>query len=211
MQASYKNERGDIKIGPSLLSRAIKNEPDALEIMFKQFIPEDEQVYYAQYLGIKGIWGIGAHSFACLTERRVADISIGRFSELIYQDGFLEFINSGVIYQPSKLRLYLLVGFWLFLTLFFSIGTYNTLWWPLGGGVAFLFSLIVFGLLLVLLPFLIKLYYGVVKCGIVFWVREGVPIYIFSNRKYLKRANMFSRSVTTCREQRLKQLQKSKP
>jgi hypothetical protein len=208
MQDSTKNGKGDIKISASVLSRATQNDPEALATMFKQFIPEDEHIYYAQYLGLKGILGIGARSFACLTDRRVADISIGRFSELIYQDGYLEFINSGIIYQPSKLGLYILFGFWLLLTLIITNLIYSSLWWNSGGGLAFLASFIVFGLFLLLLPFVIKAYYGIVKCGIVFWVREGVPIYIFCNRKYLKRANLFCRNVTTSRESRLKETRK---
>ena len=174
--------------------------------MFKQFITKDEQIYNAQYLGIQGIWGIGTHSFACLTNRRVADISIGRFSELTYQEGYLEFINSGVLFQPSKLGLYLLVGLWIFFVFSMSISIYNTLWWGFGAGTAFLLTIFFCSLLLLLLPFIIKAYYRIVKCGLVFWVKEGVPIYMFSNRKHLKRANMFFRDVTVSRETRIKQL-----
>lgn len=197
---------GEIRIKSSILNRAVTNDSEALFTMFKQFIPEDEKVYYTQYLGRKGLWFIGTHSFACLTNRRIADISVGAFGEVIYQDGYLEFVNSGVIYQPSKLGLYLLFGFWLILSFIITSTTYGALYWNFGSGVSFFVSLIVFTLFLLLTPFLIKIYYGLVKCGIVFWVREGVPLYIFSNRRYLKRANWLCRGVTACREKRVKEL-----
>jgi hypothetical protein len=210
MTKNHKSSKGDIRIHSSIIKRAIENDTEALSTMFKQFIPEDEDIHLVQYLGIKGLWGIGAHSFACLTSRRVADISVGRFSEVVYQDGYLEFINSGIIYQPSKLGLYILAGFWSLLALLVSLGTYAICAsnWMLGPGVGFVAAALVLILFIALLPFLIKSYYGIVKCGIVFWVREGVPIYIFSNRKFLRRANLLCRNVTLCREHRLKLIEK---
>ncbi len=201
------NLRGELKIQSSILSRAINNDSEALFTMFKQFIPENEKIYYTQYMGRKGLWFIGTHSFACLTDRRVADISIGAFGEVLYQDGYLEFVNSSVIYQPSKLCLYLLFGFWLILILVVTTSVHTSLSWNFGTGVSAFFSLIIFSLFVLLTPFIVKAYYALVKCGIVFWVREGVPLYIFSNRRYLKRANWLCRGVTSCREKRLKALQ----
>lgn len=199
--------QGALKIHASLLKRAVNNDSDALSTMFRQFIPQDEEIYYAQYLGRKGLLWIGTHSFACFTNKRVADISVGAFGEVIFQDGYLEFINSSVIYQPSKLGLYLLYGFWLFISFILSSSLYSALWWNWGAGSSLFISIILFGLMLLLTPFLVKSYYGIVKCGIVLWVREGVPVYIFSNRRYLKRANFLCRGVTTYREKRLKQIE----
>ncbi|NEP10978.1 MAG: hypothetical protein F6K14_12340 [Symploca sp. SIO2C1] len=170
---------GEIKIAPSILSRAIKNNQEAILMMFKQFIPEDEEVYYIQYLGLQGIWGIGTRSFACLTERRVADITVGRFGEVTYQDGYLEAINSSMIHQPSKLGLYICIG------------------------LSIVVSFFTFGLTLLLLPFIVQAYYRLVKCGIVFVIKEGAPVYMFTNRKYLKRANLLCRSITILRENRI--------
>jgi hypothetical protein len=152
--------------------------------MFKQFVPEDENIYYIQYLGLQGLWGIGTRSFACLTERRVADITVGRFGEVTYQDGYLEAINSSIVYQPSKLSLYLLIGS----SVIFAIPT--------------------FGITLLLLPFIVQGYYRLVKCGIVFAVKEGVPVYMFSNRKYLGRANALCRNLAIARETRIKTIKK---
>ncbi|MEO0927233.1 MAG: hypothetical protein AAFY63_15300 [Cyanobacteria bacterium J06643_13] len=200
------NLRGEIKIQSSILSRAVTNDSEALFTMFKQFIPDSEKIYYTQYLGRQGLWFIGTYSFACLTDRRVADISVGAFGEVVYQDGYLEFVNSSVIYQPSKLGLYLLVGFWLFFIFIITSVTYNFLYLSFAAGVSAFVSLVVFLLFILLTPFIVKAYYGLVKCGIVFWVREGVPLYIFSNRRYLKRANWLCRGVTSCRERRLKDI-----
>lgn len=200
--------KGEVKIQPSILSRAIDNNPEALEIMFRQFIPEDEEIYLSQYLGLKGLWGMGAHSFTCLTHRRVADISVGRFGEVIYQDGYLEFINSSIIFQPSKLALYFFVITWFALSALLSFAVFAVVSMS-QVIVAFLLSVIVFMFFLFLVPFIVKVYYSQVKCGIIFWIKEGVPVYIFANRKYIVRANMFCREVTLHREARLKGLQET--
>ena len=176
------NIAGDIKIESSILSRAINNDQEAIVMMFKQFIPEDEDIYYVQYLGLQGLWGIGTRSFACLTERRVADITVARFGEVTYQDGYLETVNSSIIYQPSKLGLY----FWIAFSIFLAFAT--------------------FGITLLLLPFIVQGYYRLVKCGIVFVIKEGIPVYIFTNRKYLRRANFLCRSITILRENRIKMI-----
>lgn len=173
------NIAGEIKIEPSILSRAIKNDQEALLMMFKQFIPEGEDIYYVQYLGLQGLWGIGTRSFACLTERRVADITVARFGEFTYQDGYLEAVNSSIVYQPSKLSLYFWIGF------------------------SILLAIPTFGITLLLLPFIVQGYYRLVKCGIVFVIKEGVPVYMFTNRKYLRRANFLCRSITILRENRI--------
>jgi len=173
-----------MKIEVSILQRAIQNDSDALNLMFKQFLPEDEIIYYTQYLGTHGIWGTGTHSFGCLTERRVADITVGRFGAVSYQDGYLESINSTVIYQPSKLWLYISIG----ILAFVVIVTF-------GIGFLFIYSVT-------------QAYYRLAKCGIVFNIKEGIPVYIFCDRKYLGRANALCRHVMLAREKRIKVIKK---
>ncbi|MEM9265203.1 MAG: hypothetical protein AAGA46_06730 [Cyanobacteria bacterium P01_F01_bin.13] len=202
-----RNVKGEVKIQPSILARAVKNDPEALKIMFRQFIPEDEEIHLVQYLGLKGIWGIGEYSFACLTNRRVADISLGRFSEVIYQDGYLEFINSSVLYQPSKLALYLFIVTWLVLGFVIALIISYLVLISLDTAFSFITVVLLLTIVIVVVPYLVKFYYGTVKCGIVFWIREGVPIYIFSNRKFIKRANTLCRALTISREKRLKIIQ----
>ncbi|MUG98477.1 hypothetical protein F7734_41755 [Scytonema sp. UIC 10036] len=170
----------DIRIASSILKRATQDDSDAIATMFKQFISDNETIYYVQYLGLQGMWGIGTREFACLTDRRVADITVGRFGKVTYQDGYLEHINSCFIFQPSKFSLYLIIGFWV------------------------LVSLPTFGLLLLLLPFVVQSYYRIYKCGLVLAVRGGIPIYIFTNRKLLTRANALLRLLTISREDRIK-------
>ena len=34
-------------------------------------------------------------------------------------------------------------------------------------------------------------------------IKEGIPIYMFTNRKYLKRANLLCRNITLLREKRI--------
>src|SRR5207244_1399020 len=66
--------------------------------------------------------------------------------------------------------------------------------------------LIALGLGLGLLAFVmtIKLYYRVEKCGLVWWIREGICVYIFTNRGKLTRANHLYRLCCQVRDERLK-------
>ena len=174
--------RGVIQIEPSLMQRAKNNEFEAIQKMFQQFLPENETVLAAEYLGIKGLWGFGTLSFACVTNRRVASIQTGFFGEVIFQDGCMEYINSGVIYQPSKFWLYVLYV-----------------------GLA-IFTLVTFGFGLLLAPFLVKTYYNLNKCGVVFVIREGVSVYVFTDRDRLIIANRLYRMVMQAREMRVREI-----
>jgi hypothetical protein len=176
-----KENRGVIKIEESLMQRAKKNEFAAIEKMFRQFLPEDEKVLAAEYLGIKGIWGFGTLSFACVTNHRVAAIRTGHFGEVWFQDGCMEYINSGIIYQPSKFRLYVLY----IVSAIVSVGTFG------------------FGLLL--LPWAINKYYDWSRCGVVFSIREGVNVYLFTDRDRLIVANRLYRMVMQAREVRVRE------
>jgi hypothetical protein len=175
---------GEIKIESNILQMAINNDQKALISIFKQFLPDDETIYSTQYLGLQGIWGFGTRNFVCLTERRIADITIARFGEVTYQDGYLDAINSCIVYQPSKLNLYILIGLSAILA-----------FWS-------------FGITLLILPFSVQGYYRLVKCGIVFTVKGGIPVYMFSNRKYLSRANTLCKHVSIARESRIKTIKK---
>jgi hypothetical protein len=164
-------------VSQSLLDRATTGDKEAIRTMFKQFLGEDEEVLAAEYLGIRGLWIFGMRSFACLTERRIATIRAKLFGEIEYQDASLEWINSGVVLQPSRLALYLFVA---------------------------ASTLVTFGLALVLLPLTVRTFYRFKKCGLVLWVREGVPIYIFSDRKFVRNAMSLYRTASTLRESRIR-------
>ncbi|MEA5570567.1 hypothetical protein [Calothrix sp. UHCC 0171] len=194
------NQQKDIRISSSIIQQAIQDNPDAIATMFQQFLPENESIHLVQYLGLQGLWGFGTHEFACLTDRRIADITVGRFGKINYQDGYLEHINSSYIFQPSKLKLYITVGI-LFSFPLLSLISLLPLFQFFG---AFLIALILFGVSLLLLPLVVQWYYRFNKCGIVIAVRGGIPIYIFTNRKLLTRANTLCRQMTISREERIK-------
>ncbi|PLZ96259.1 hypothetical protein CEN50_19275, partial [Fischerella thermalis CCMEE 5268] len=174
--------KGNIKLGASILQRASQDDFDAIATMFKQFIPQDEQIHIARYLGSLGLFGIGTRNFACVTDTRVAYITTDNFGEVTYQDGYLEHINSGAIYQPSIFYLYLLIGFYLFSsyasvfkflndasllpTDFFASGFSSSM-----SGFVLWFLILAFPVLI--LNFFIKGYYRLLKSGLVLTVREG--------------------------------------
>jgi hypothetical protein len=181
-QVEERESSGVIKIEESLLQRAKSNDFAAIEKMFRQFLPEDEKVLAAEYLGVKGIWGFGTFSFACVTNRRVAAIRTGHFGEVWFQDGCMEYINSGVIYQPSKFRLYVLY----IVSVLIVVPTLG------------------FGLLL--LPWAVNKYYDWSRCGVVFAIREGVNVYLFTDRGRLRVANRLYRMVMQARELRVRDI-----
>lgn len=218
--------KGNIKLGSSILQKASQDDFDAIATMFRQFIPQDEQIHCARFLGIQGLWGFGTREFACVTDRRVANITVGYFGEVTYEDGYLEHINSGIIYQPSKLGLYLLIGIYLFFGWSFFFPVLN-LFLPLLDFVSLglttpLSAILRLTLSLLSLPLCIKLYYRIFKCGLVLTVRESEAyltvmgtyafterlIYIFTNRKLITRANALYRSFIIQREARLDVVEK---
>ncbi|MCB9845527.1 MAG: hypothetical protein H6811_06045 [Phycisphaeraceae bacterium] len=165
----------------SLIRRSVDGDKKATAQLFRQFVPPDEQIYFAEYLGVQGFFGLGQLSFGCVTERRVASLRIGALDGLIYQDGFLADVNSGVIFLPSELPLRILMVFVL------------------------LFSLVSLGLPLLILPVLPRWYYRIKKCGVVFWIREGVMVYMFSNRGKFAKVRDGYRMCSALREKRIQQ------
>lgn len=179
-------------VQPSLLMRAKADDKDALATMFGQFLPQGEQVLESHYLGVMGFWGIGTHSFAAVTNRRIASLRISFLGGVEYQDGALEYVNSAAVFQPSQVGLYVFtVVVSLFSLLFGSF---------FGAGVAIVFLL----LSLLLLPLTVRLYYRFNKSGIVMWVREGLLVYTFIDRKRMRLSNQLYRLTTDVREERLR-------
>ena len=205
-------KKGDIKLQKSLLKLGCEGDFDAIKTMFQQFIPEDEEIYDARYLGIQGFFCLGNRQFACVTERRIAHISVGYFGELNYEDGYLEHINSGFVYKPSKLALYIHIG---------AVIAAITYTLTLSSIAGIIFALV---LALIILPFSGKIYYLIFKCGLVLPIREGnfvlAPyednvywytnrlLYIFTDHKLLTRANALYRQFIISREERLNTVEK---
>jgi len=179
----------------SLLDRAKANDQQALATLFGQFIPSHEQIVDSQYLGVLGMWGIGTHSFAALTTHRIAAIDVSIFGRVRYQDGALECINSSVVAQPSLLGLYLYVGSFFAFFAFFGIAG-----WSIHPVVAVLVVLL--GVLL--LPIILRHYYRFNKNGLELWVREGISIVVFIDRKRMINAKRFYRLFCDQREERLR-------
>src|SRR5258708_25510918 len=56
---------------------------------------------------------------------------------------------------------------------------------------------------LIALPVSVKVFYRLKKCGEVFWIREGICVYLFTNRGSLVKANRLYRDLTQLRDQRI--------
>ena len=154
---------------PDLLTLARANDPVALETMFRQFINENEELIYARFLGRHGVFGFGPQCFAAVTNRRVASIQFSRFGEVVYQDGFLNKITSSVVYQPSLLWL-------IVMRVLVAILAIPTL-----------------GLALLLGPWIASLFYKLQKSGVLFYIGDGIPVFLFCDRKLIRFANELQR------------------
>lgn len=186
---------GPLSIEASLVERAKHDDSEAMLTMFGQFIPSDEPIEEVAYFGIQG-WLLGRSSFACLTGRRTASLMIGAFGEVVYQDGYHEFNNSGIVYQPSRLWLFVIgVGI-------VAASTFSA-FWLIAMDAPLLLALAAWALGVVLLVYWPKVFYRHVKCGLVLWIREGVSVYVFCNRNRIARANTFYRHVLQFRQRRV--------
>lgn len=177
----------------SLLDRAKQGDVEAIGLIFRQFVNPDERILAAEYLGTRGLFGLGTHSFGCVTDRRVADIEIGLFGRLVYQDAYLEHVNSSAFFQPSLLLLYVSV---------FGIGAVGLLA-AFGSGMGPLVAVLILALTLLSILLAARVYYHFVKSGVLFWVREGIPVYLFANRKRIAQATRVWRICAQARDQRV--------
>lgn len=168
--------------GGTLLQRARAGDRGALETMFRQFLPQTDAILTTAFLGTQGLWGIGTHSFGCVTQRRAASLRVSTFGRIVFQESLSANVNGGRIHQPSRVWLYLLAAAWVL--------------WPLsaavGGPVA------VAGLLFTIpsLPLVIRFYHGRVKSGALLLVRESPPNHLFCDRGKLRIANALYRLAT---------------
>ena len=198
--------RGAIKIEPSLMKRAKNNEFAALERIFQQFLPENEPVRTAEYLGVQGLWGIGTLSFACSTDRRAASIRRSFLGELNYQDGCIEYINSGIIYQPSKFWLYLVNLILIVFALYIAVSGFSLISFIYSTAWALAWFILVMAIGIALMPLATRIYYSFFKCGLVFVIREGVSVYLFTDRNRMNIANRLYRTVMQARENRVREV-----
>lgn len=151
--------QGKVELG-QVLSDAITGNKDSVKELFGGFLSDNEQVSECGYLGTLGVI-FPEHSFWCVTNSRVCSLRTKRGGEMTFSSGYLEHINSDAFYQPSLFMLW-------FMIIAIAIPT-----WGLG---------------LLLTPLIIKQFYNFKKSGAVFWVREGIPIYVFADRQNLKDA-----------------------
>lgn len=163
----------------ALLYRARRDDREAIETMFRQFLPPGEEIAAAEYLGVFGFWGFGRDSFGVATDRRVAGLQVGGFGEVLYQDASLEYVNSMVLYQPSRSGLYITLA---------------------------AVAIATFGIGLLLAPLIARGYYRRKKSGLLVVVREGVSVYVFIDRKRMLAANRFYREIARLREDRIRRV-----
>jgi hypothetical protein len=180
----------------SLIARAKANDKEALTTMFAQFLPSGEQVGDCYYLGVLGFWGIGAHSFAAVTARRVATLRISLLGGVYYQEGALEYVNSAAVHQPSIVSLYLAFARYAILALIVVI------WVGAATGALAAFALAIVAVLFV--PVYVRYYYRRHKSGVVLWIREGISVDAFIDRSRMLLANRLYRECMNLREERLR-------
>ena len=184
-----------------LKQRAVRGDSDAIATMFRQFLPPDEPVQDAAYLGVRGLFGIGEHCFGAVTDRRVAGLRVGILGGVAYNEASFEHINSSFIFNPSRLALYVWQA--VFAVLWISlarsadefVGTRKVVY------------ILVLLLLLSIGPYLLtRVFYRVKKSGSVSVVAHGVSVYIFADRQRLGAAARLHKNQNLLTEVRLGRL-----
>lgn len=192
------------RIEGSLIVRAKAGDQSAVISIFRQFLPSEERIDFAEHLGFQG-WIFGQHSLGCLTEKRIARVTLGFSGEVIYQDAFLEHCTSSVVFQPSKLALYVYVAVAVCGGLVganrFGTGVGDYFRSPASGFVAAL--LFAAPAIALLLNLVVRFYYAIRKCGLVVSVNGGVSVYLFADRKRLTRARVMLRQLSAVRDRRI--------
>jgi hypothetical protein len=143
-----------------VLQEARAGNSEAVEDLFSGFLGQAEVVTDCGYLGSLGFI-FPEHSFWCVTDTQACSLRIKRTGQLEFSSGYVIHINSHAFYQPSLIPLWVIIAILMVFTL---------------------------GLGIVLVPWVVKLYYRFKKSGVVFWVREGIPVYIFADRPNLHKA-----------------------
>lgn len=168
-----------IKFESSILEKAIRGDKSAISTMFQSFIGNDEQILDARYFGCHGIFFNKTRSFVCLTDKRLSRIEYGPMGKILFQDAFIEDVNSGIIYQPSV--------FWLYF-------------------IGVLLACTIIGIFLI--PGWVHLYYQINKSGMVWSIREGFSVYAFADRSKINEVNTFWWHVANVRTLRTQFLKK---
>jgi hypothetical protein len=165
-----------LKVEKTLLKKAKEGDLESIKSIFKSFIGNDQQIFYVDSFGKYGLI-FPDYSFACVTDKKICSLRIGYFGEIVYQDAFIEEINSGVIYQPSVFKLYF---------------------------VSVILCLSIVGI--ILLNAWVRLYYTLNKSGLVWSVREGINVYVFANRSKIDSINNMWRIASNVRCERVNYL-----
>jgi hypothetical protein len=183
-------------LAESLIARAKANDKEALATMFAQFLPSGEEVVDCHYLGVLGLWGVGTHSFAAVTARRIATLRISLLGGVHYQEGALEYVNSAAVHQPSIVSLYLAFARYVVVALVVVIWT--------GVVIHALAALALAVIAVLFVPVYVRYYYRRHKSGVVLWIREGISVDAFIDRGRMLVANRLYRECMNLREERLR-------
>ena len=158
---------GKINVSANVLTKAISGDKESIMLLFQPFV-KNETILKSNYFGKLGLWLWGTHSFAAITDTKIVALQIGPFGQIIYQDGDIKHVNSGIIYQPRVLWLYI---------------------------ISFLLCCTIIGILFI--PFFVRIYYSFKKSGLVWSIREGIPVYVFASRNRISTISEYWSYVTT--------------
>ena len=182
---------GRIKFGDAF-ARAKQNDREAVEMLFGGFLGENEHVRDCGYLGVVG-YIFPDRSFWCLTDKRICALLIRRGGRVRFSAGFSRLINSMAVRQPSLILLWILIILWLLIVVAPLALIASQLQYPIDEffwfviGIDFspgwVLAYVPAALALIATRFLVRIFYRLTKTGCTFWIREGIPIYLFADRQ----------------------------
>lgn len=162
-----------------VFERAKNNDRAAVESLFAGFLSETETVRDCGYLGVIG-YLFPDRSFWCLTDKRMCGLQLRRGGRMRFVAGFSRLINSMTVRQPSLIVLWVVVGLWLVFAGLVGFATYDG--FGQFGGFELTLTILLTGLLLWATRWVVRIFYRLTKTGCTFWVREGLPVYLFADR-----------------------------
>lgn len=190
---------GRIRVN-DVLRKARSGDSNAVAALFRGFLSDGETIRAGGYLGVLG-YLLPEHSFWCVTDYRVCGLLVRRGGRLQFTSGFLGRINSIALKQPSLVVLWLIMIAWVLTFTLIGVGMNAGIGAELGESLpGWLAATLGAGVGLGLLRWAIRIYYRFSKSGVVFWMRERIPVYLFADRQSLTAAQRLIATFTAVKK-----------
>jgi hypothetical protein len=121
-------------------------------------------------------------------------LQLRRGGRMRFVAGFSRLINSMTVRQPSLVVLWVIVVAWLLFAAFATYVAYEGFGFL--GGFELFMTIALGALLFWATRWVVRIFYRLTKTGCTFWVREGLPVYLFADRQNVQETQKLVRMFT---------------